>query len=64
MKTNAYQGFQKNIYKNGKARVLFKSRLHETAMLLLRHLAMGSWKPEAAADIKPVSRCNGNFAQY
>ena len=33
-------------------------------MLLSRQLAMGSWKPEAAADIKPVSRCNGNFVQY
>ena len=64
MKINAYQGFRKNIYENWKARILFKSWVHETAMLLSRQLAMGSWKPEAATDIKPVSRCNGNFAQY
>ena len=64
MKTNAYQGFWKNIYENGKAQVLYKSQVHETAMLLSRQLAMGNWKPESAADIKPVSRCNGNFAQY
>ena len=60
MKTNAYQGFRKNIYENGKARVLFKNRVHQTAILLSRQLAMGSWKPEAAALI--LSLCQGVMA--
>ena len=32
----------------------FKSWVHESAMLLWRQLAMGSWKPEAAADFRGV----------
>ena len=28
--------------------------MHESAMLLSRQLAMDSWKPEAAADIRGV----------
>ena len=35
-------------------RFFFKSRVHESAMLLSRQLAMGSWKPETSADIRGV----------